>query len=115
MLACNRALAGMGEGRRKRRALKNYVANRGKATLIRNDVKTSLRRIIPSLGKFGLSGPRHQALLRRCRKVQHPHLLFPTRKILTSIQIPPFLLLFPLKYCELALFPSICHHELGRK
>ena len=58
-LACSRMPAGMGISRRRRRTFKNYVTNGRKATLIGNDVRTSFKRIIPSLGRLGLRGPRH--------------------------------------------------------
>lgn len=93
---------------RRRRTLKNYFTNRRKATLIGNYIKTSLRRIITSLGRLGLDGLRHQALLCRCWKVHHLHLFVQIRGVLTSIQVPPFLMCLPLKYSIPTLPPSIC-------
>ena len=52
----------------------------GRPPPIGNNVKTSLRRIIPSLIRFGLSSPRHRALLCRHRKVHHLHPLLLTRR-----------------------------------
>ena len=89
-LACSRTPIRTNVSKWRRRALKDYVANGRNATLIGNDVRTGLRRIIFSFGIFRLSGLRHQTLLLRCRKVHHLHLLLPTCRILTSIQIPPF-------------------------
>ena len=111
-LACSRTPTGASTSRRRRKALKDYVDNGRKATPIWNNVKTSLRGIIPSLGRLRLGGLRHRALLRRHRKVFHLHLLLPTRRILTSIQIPPLLLLLPLKYGRPTLLPNVCHHKL---
>ena len=105
----------MGTSKRRRRILKDYVTNGRKTTLIGNNVGTSLRRIIASLGRLGLSGMRYQAFLCRRRKVHHLHLLLQTRGVLTSIQAPPLLLCLPLKYSRSTLLHSICHHRLGGK
>ena len=64
--------------RRRRRALKNYVTDREKASLIRNKIKKSLERVIISLGRLRLGGLRHQALLCKYRKVHHLYLPLPT-------------------------------------
>ena len=110
-LACSRTPAGTSASRRRRRAHKDYVANERKATPIRNNVRTCHRRIIPSLGRFGLSSPRHSPFL-RAQEGSPPSPSSPNPQILTSIQIPPLLLLLPLRYGEPALFPSICHQGL---
>ena len=68
-----------------RKTLEDYVTNERKATLIGNDVRTSLKRIIPFLGRLGLNGLRHRTFLRKSRKVHHLQLLLTTRRILTSI------------------------------
>ena len=81
-LACSRAPVGKGTSRGWRRTLKDYrrktledyVTNKRKATLIGNDVRTSLRRISPSLGRLRLSRPRYRTILHRSKKVHHLYL-----------------------------------------
>jgi len=89
-LSCSRTPAGMSTSKRRRRAFENYAADRGKASLIWNKTRTSLERVITSLGKLRLGVPRLRAILHMCRKVHHLHLL-------------------------LHLLPSIRHHKLGGK
>mgnify|MGYP007088661532 CR=1 FL=1 len=105
----------MGTSRRRGKALKDYIADRGKASLIWDDIRTSLRRIITFFGGLRLGGPRHRALLCRRRKVHHLHFLLPTRRKFTSIPIPPLLILLPIEYGRHTLLSSICHHGLSGK
>ena len=106
-LAYHRTSTETSTSKKRWRAFKNYVSNKGKTSLIRNKIRTSLKRVITSLGRLGLVGLRHRAL--------HLHLLLPTRKKLTSIQVPFLLHLLPLKCSRLALLPSIRHHGLSGK
>ena len=112
-LACSRTPTRTGTSKRRRRALKNYIADGREASLIWDKIRASLRRVITSLSKLRLSGPRHQALLHRRKKVHHLHPLFPTQRELTNIQVSPPFFLLPLKYNRPTLLPSIRQHELG--
>ena len=57
--ACSRVPARAGTSRREKKTLKNYITDERKTTLAGNDVRASLRRIIPFLGRLRLGGPRH--------------------------------------------------------
>ncbi|KAM3690342.1 hypothetical protein ACB098_09G117400 [Castanea mollissima] len=105
----------MSTSRKGRRTLKDYTAYGRKTTLIGNNIRISLKKVITSLGRLGLGGPRHRTLLRRCRKVHHLHFLLPTCRVLTSIQVPPLFLCLPLKYSRPTLLPSVSYHRLGGK
>lgn len=84
-LVCSTAPGGMVPSRRRRRALKDYVANKEETSLIRDDIRIGLRSVITLLGKLGLGRPRDQALLYWCRKCHYLHLLLPTMRELTNI------------------------------
>ena len=99
--------------KRRGRAFKDYIADKGKASLIRDDIRTSIWRVITFLGRLRLGSSRDRAILCRRKKVHHLHLLFPTQRKLTSVPIPPLLLLFPLEYGRPTLLPNIRHHGLG--
>ena len=69
---------GTSMSRGKRRALKNYIPDKGEASLIWDKIRESLGRVVTFLGRLRLGGLRHQAFLHRCRKVHHFHLFLPT-------------------------------------
>lgn len=110
---CNRTPAGTGMSRRRERAFKDYIAERGKASLIWDDIRTSFRKIITFFGRLRLDSSRNRALLCRPRKVHHLHFLFLTRRKFTSIPKPLILILLPLEYGQPTLLSNICHHGRG--